>query len=151
MRAKTINFNREGTPYEKLGIGRHGIKRALLNNPTVLDSPQADGLRDWINNLPEEIQEVLNYDPIDPLAFTDYLGFDEDYYLENEAPEVDYDEFHADFSPTQSKKSATRNIDKSMHRTSVQYQIGKLPDGSKVMHYSDGMGSGYIAHKKWLN
>jgi len=149
MRAKTVDFNREGTPFEKLGIGHHGIKRALLKNPVILDSIEGDGLRDWMNNLPEKLKEVLEYEE-DPLAFTDYYGFDEDYYLENEAPEVDYDEFHLDFNPIESKKSVQRDREEGMHRTSVQYQIGKLPDGSKVIHYWDGMGSGYIAKKDWL-
>jgi hypothetical protein len=151
MRAKTVNFDRSGDPLTKMGIGHFGIKRALLDNPVILDSPYGDAAREWMNELPVEIQEALDYNPSDPLAFTDYFGFDEDYYLENEVPEsVDTDEFQAEFRSISRKKTVQRSAVKSMHRTSVQYEIGKLPDGSKVIRYVDGMGSGYIAKKDWL-
>jgi len=154
MRAKkvfeSISFERGQDPYDALQIGHFGIKRALLSQgqPKV-DSMEGDSMREWLQGLPEELHEVLDYDPYDPLAFTDYYGFDEDWYIENELPEeVDPEEFQADFSPEGSKKTLQRNL--SQHRTSVTYQIGRLPDGSKVVHYIDGMGSGYIAHKDWL-
>jgi hypothetical protein len=144
MRAQTVNFNREGTPYDKLGIGHHGIKRALLNSPIVVDSMEGDSMIEWIQNsyMPKEFLEDLEYNQSDPLAFTDYLVFDEDWYLENEVgEEVDYDEFQADFKPSGQRKSFGKGF---------SYQKGNLPDGSKVIHYIDGLGSGYIAHKDWL-
>ncbi len=148
MRAKfvneNINFNREGTPFEKLGIGHHGIKKALLSSPIIVDTMEGDATREWFekNYFPEEFMEALDYNISDPLAFTDYYAFDEDYYLENEVgEEVDYDEFQADFKPTGEK----RNFPKSF-----QFQEGVLPDGTKVIHYIDGLGSGYMAKKDWL-
>jgi len=156
MRAKkvyeNISFERGQDPYDALQIGRHGIKRALISQglPKV-DSMEGDGMREWLKDLPDEIQEVLDYNPSDPLAFTDYYGFDEDYYIENELPDdVDIDEFQDDFSPIGPKKTVARGSGRSLHRTTVTYQIGRLPDGSKVIRYLDGMGSGYIAHKDWL-
>ena len=143
MRAQTVNFNREGTPYDKLRIGHHGIKRALLANPVIADSMGGDAMRDWLNGyLPEKFIEAIDYDQSDPLAFTDYLAFDEDWYLENEVgEEVDYDEFQEDFKPSGLTKSFGNGF---------SFQNGNLPDGSKVIHYIDGLGSGYIAKKDWL-
>lgn len=143
MRAQNVNFNREGTPFEKLGIGRHGIKRALLDNPIKLDTMEGDGMRDWLNgSLPEDFLETIEYNQSDPLSFTDYLIFDVDYYLENEAPEeVDYDEFRNDFTPTGKRINFPKGF---------QYQEGVLPDGSKVIYFIDGLGSGYMARKEWL-
>lgn len=147
MRAQTVsenlNFNREGTPYEKLGIGHHGIKKALVANPITVDSMEGDAMRDWLNGyLPEEFLKELDYDQSDPLAFTDYLAFDEDWYLENEVgDEVDYDEFQADFKSSNPRKTFGKGFG---------YQKGSLPDGTKVLHYIDGLGSGYIAKKDWL-
>ena len=143
-------FEREGTPFEKLKIGHRGIKRALLDNPTIVDSYVGDANREWINNIPREMQKDLDYNPSDPLAFSDYYSFADDYYLENEAPEdIDSEEFHADFKPTSIMKTVKRTKGTSIH-TYIHYQIGKLPDGSKVIKYLDGMGSGYIAKKDWL-
>ena len=146
MRAKlveeSIKFKREGTPYEKLNIGHHGIKRALLNNPIKADSMEGDAMRYGLEKDPLEFLKAIDFNYSDPLAFTDYYSFDEDWYLENEAPpEVDYDEFQADFKPTGDKYNFSRGF---------QYQEGILPDGSKVIHYIDGLGSGYIAKKEWL-
>ena len=140
MRAKTVNFDRDASPYEKLGLGRHTIKKALLQHPITADSMEGDAMRDWFRESPE-IWSWLDYNTGDPLAFTDYYSFDEDWHLENEAPEsTDYDKFQEDF------KSGGRGIKAGR----ITLDIGKLPDGSKVIHYIDGLGSGYIAKKDWL-
>jgi len=152
MRAKTVNenieFKREGTPYEKMGIGHHGIKRALLNNPIKADSMEGDAMRDWLPRV-SDFWEAIDYNPDDPLSFTDYYSFDEDYYLEEIAPEeTDYDKFQEDFKATEKRITLKRNPIKQVG--SFSYQKGVLPDGSKVIHYIDGLGSGYIAKKEWL-
>ena len=148
MRAQTVNFERTGTPYEKLGIGRHSIRRALLNNPTTVDSMHGDWTRGWFeNDLPEAFLEDLEYEHSDPLAFTDYYSFDDDYYLETEIPDQeDYDDFYSDFKGTGPVISLPRKSGGGV----VYWQPGVLPDGSKVIKYSDGMSSGYIAKKDWL-
>ena len=150
MRAKTVNFDRSGTPYEKLGIGHYGIKRALLSQPKAeVDTIEGDASRDWFEKggLPDEFKEEIDYSDGDPLAFTDYIGFDEDYFIENELPEhIDSDEFLGEFKPTGSKKNS-RN--KNGWGT-FQWQWGILPDGTKLVHYIDGLNSGFLAHKDWL-
>lgn len=151
MRAQTVsenlNFNREGTPYEKLGIGKNGIKRALLNNPPPeVDSMFWDDARSWFElNVPSEFLEDLEYNESDPLSPRDYYGFDDDFYLE-EHDEIDYDEFHNDFKRTGKTKSKPNKNRASTFR----WEEGALPDGTKVIKWSSGLTSGYIAHKDWL-
>ena len=142
MRAQTVNYNREGSPYDKLGIGRHGIRHALLSSSAKIDSQEADGQRRWLEESHPDIQELLEFNPDDPLAFTDYYGFDDDWYLEEIAPEwVDYDEFHNDWYYTGPD---------AWGKHGAHFKMGKLQDGSKVAYYQEGLGSGYIAKKEWL-
>jgi len=154
MRAKKVfentQFQRGQDPYDALNIGHFGIKRALLSQgfPKV-DSMEGDAQRDWFKNggCPDDFLEEIEYNSSDPLAFTDYAGFDEDYYIENELPEeIDSDEFLAEFEPVGSKR---RQANKNKWGT-FEWQEGRLPDGTRVYRYVDGMNSGFIAHKDWL-
>lgn len=146
MKAKTIDFNREGTPYEKLGIGRKGIKKALLDNPPPeVDSIGWDASREWFeNSCPKEFLEDIEYNESDPLSPRDYYGFDEDYYLE-EHPEIDDEEFNKDFIPTYNE-----DREPSPAGGTFVWQEGELPDGTKVFKYMVGLTSGYIAKKDWI-
>ena len=144
MKAKHVNFNREGTPYEKLGIGHKGIKKALIDNPPPkVDSVEWDAMRDWMENAPDRFKTAIEFNNNDPLALRDYYSFDDDYYLENAGIDgiLDVDEFHADFSPTGTWRAVGNGWN---------FQPGTLPDGTKVIKYQVGLVSGYIAHKDWL-
>jgi len=154
MRAKkvfeTAKFQRGGDIYDTLGIGHHGIKKAILSQgfPEV-DSMEGDSSREWFQKggLPPDFLEEIEYNPSDPLAFTDYAGFDEDWYIENELPEhVDSEEFLAEFQPVGPKK---RQANTNKWGTFI-WQEGKLPDGTRVFHYQDGMASGFLSKKEWL-
>ena len=150
MKAKSINFNREGNPYDKIGIGRGtmGIKKALLENPPPeVDSMEWDGSREWFEkSCPKEFLEDIDYVESDPLSPGDYYGFDDDYYLEENEDDIDPDEFHEDFESTGRRKSKP-----SPAGGTFFWQEGELPDGTKVVKYSVGLTSGYIAHQDWIN
>lgn len=150
MRAKTVNFKRGRDPKDALQIGHWGIKRALLDQPPIkADTMEGDASRSWweTGGIPPQFKEEMGYDKNDPLSFTDFVGFDEDWYTENELPDwVDPEEFQEDFNPIGPKKSAPNTNGWGL----FQYQRGKLPDGTIVYHYIDGMGSGYITRKDWL-
>jgi len=154
MRAKrvfeNVKFQREGDIYDTLGIGHHGIKKAILSQgfPKV-DTMEGDASRDWFKNggIPAEFLEEIDYNPADPLAFTDYAGFDEDWYIENKLPDhVDPEEFLAEFQPTGPK----RQMSNTNKWGAFQWQEGRLPDGTRIYHYVDGMNSGFIVRKDWL-
>lgn len=154
MRAKkvfeTAKFQRGGDIYDTLGIGHHGIKKAILSQgfPEV-DSMEGDSSREWFQKggLPPDFLEEIEYSPSDPLAFTDYAGFDEDWYIENELPDhVDPEEFLAEFQPVGPKK---RQANTNKWGTFI-WQEGRLPDGTRVYHYQDGMNSGFLSKKEWL-
>jgi hypothetical protein len=154
MRAKRVfentEFRRDGNAYDKLGIGHHGIKKAILSQGfPEIDSMEGDSSREWFQNggLPEEFLEEIDYNPSDPLAFTDYTGFDEDWYIENELPDhVDPEEFLEEFkSIGQIKKVSNRNA-----WGAFQWQEGRLPDGTRIYRYVDGMNSGFLVKKDWL-
>lgn len=150
MRAKPINFNRQGNPYDKIGIGRGtmGIKKALLENPPPeVDSMEWDASREWFEkSCPTEFLEDIDYVESDPLSPGDYYGFDDDYYLEENEDDIDPDEFHNDFEATGPMKSRP-----SPAGGTFFWQEGELPDGTKVVKYSVGLTSGYIAHEDWIN
>ena len=147
---ENIEFERGRDPKDAMQIGHWGIKRALLDQPPVTaDSDMGDAMRNWWENggIPEEFKEEMDYNDSDPLAFTDFVGFDDDYYLETEAPDwVDYDDFHSDFMPTARRK----NKPNTNGWGRFDWQFGELPDGTKVIKYMDGMNSGYLTKKEWL-
>lgn len=154
MRAKkvfeTAKFQRGGDIYDTLGIGHHGIKKAILSQgfPEV-NSMEGDSQRDWLEKggLPLEFLEDIEYDSKDPLAFTNYAGFDEDWYIENELPDhVDPDEFLDEFEPVGIKRSMSNTNKWGLFK----WQEGRLPDGTKIYHYEDGMNSGFLVKKEWL-
>ena len=154
MRAKkvyeSISFERGKDPFDALELGRHGIKRALLSKgfPKV-DTLEGDTMRGWfdIGGLPDEFLEDIEYNIKDPLSFTDYASFDEDYYINNELPDdEDPEEFLKEFKPIGSSKSRPNK-----NRWGVfKWQEGVLYDGTKVFHYMDGMNSGFITKKDWI-
>jgi len=154
MRAKSVfeklKFERGGDIYDKIGIGHHGIKKALLSQGfPKADSMEGDAQRNWFENggIPFEFLEEIDYNSEDPLAFTDYATFDEDWYIEQELPEhVDPEEFLGEFTPLSSKMRMPNRNKWGM----FQWQKGKLPDGTKVYHYEDGMNSGFLVKKDWL-
>jgi hypothetical protein len=154
MRAKkvfeTANFKRGGDIYDTLGIGHHGIKKAiLLQGFPEVDSMEGDSSREWFQNggIPPDFLEEIEYNPSDPLSFTDYAGFDEDWYIENELSEhVDSEEFLAEFQPVGPKK---RQANTNKWGTFI-WQEGRLPDGTRVYHYQDGMNSGFLSKREWL-
>ena len=147
MRAK---FVRGQDPKDAMQIGHWGIKRALVNqSPVKVDTMEGDAQRDWWENggIPPTFKHAMGYRDDDPLSFTDFIGFDDDYYLENETPDwVDPDEFHSGFTliGPQKKEPNTNGWGTFI------WQKGKLYDGTIVYHYQDGMGSGYITRKDWL-
>ena len=148
MRAKFVNetqdFERGKNPKDALKIGHWGIKRALLNqDPVEADTMEGDAQRDWWERGPISVPIITPR----ILSFTDFIGFDDDYYLENETPDwVDPDEFHSGFTliGPQKKEPNTNGWGTFI------WQKGKLYDGTIVYHYIDGMGSGYITRKDWL-
>ena len=147
---ENIKFERGKDPKDAMGIGHWDIKRALLSQkPTKVDTIEGDAARDWWESggIPKEFKKEIGYNRKDPLSFTDFIGFDDDYYLESEAPDwVDYDEFHAGFTPT-GPRNKIRN--ENGHGT-FSWQRGELYDGSRVYHYQDAMHSGYLSKKEWL-
>jgi len=154
MKAKkvfeNIEFERGKDPKDALQIGHWSIKRALLDQPEAkVDTMEGDAQRDWWENggIPEEFKYELEYNESDPLSFTDFVGFDEDWYVENELPDwVDKDRFLNGFTPIERKRSRPNTNGWG----TFQWQRGKLLDGTVVYHYIDGMGSGFITRKEWL-
>ena len=150
MRAQFVNenirFERGQDPKYSMGIGDWSIKRALLDQNEVHPGDvEYDAQRDWWTNggIPREFLTEVGYQG-DP---SEFIGFDEDYYMESELPEeIDADEFMEDFSPVESKKSRPNTNGWG----TFQWLKGELPDGSVIYHYVDGMGSGFIARKDQL-
>lgn len=143
---ENISFERGQDPKDALQIGEWGIKRALLNQePYPVGSLEYDAQKDWWKNggIPEEFKKEIGYSG-DP---NEYVGFDDDYYLETEVPEwVDPDEFHGNFTPIGGRKKVRNENGWGI----FQWQKGQLPDGTVVYHYVDGMSSGYITRREWL-
>jgi hypothetical protein len=138
-----LDFKRGQDPKRAMKIGHKGILKALLDNPPPeVDSFEFDATRDWMNGLSNEIKELIEYSDKDPLAVRDYYGFDEDSYIESiEDESIDHDSLDRDFK-------SLGIIAKG--KNEAKFSLGKLPDGTKVAKYWDGMGSGYIAHKNWI-
>jgi hypothetical protein len=147
MRAQFVNenirFERGQDPKDSMEIGHWSIKRALLDQPPLIPGTmEADAAKEWWKKggIPPGFKKEIGYSE----NWEDFISFDEDYYLENEVPEwVDYDEFHGEFHPIGPRK----NEPNTRGRGLFQWQRGKLPDGTIVYHYQDGMGSGYIARR----
>ena len=145
-----LGFERGQDPKDAMQLGHWGIKKALLAQPqSKVDTMEGDNEREWweTGGIPTQFKEEIGYNDSDPLAFTDFVGFDEDYYMEEELPEwVDQDEFLGEFKPTGPKKA----MPNTRGWGTFQYQRGGLPDGSIVYHYVDGMGSGFLTRRDWL-
>ena len=143
---ENIKFERGQDPKYSMGLGDWTIKRALLDQSSFqVGSMEYDAQKDWWDNggIPKAFKNEIGYSG-DP---GDFVGFDEDYYIENELPEfVDEEEFYSDFKPVESKKSKPNTNNWGL----FQWQKGNLPDGTIVYHYVDGMGSGFLTRRDWI-
>jgi len=143
---ENIRFERGQDPKRTMGIGDWSIKRALLDQKDLQPgSMEYDAQKDWWDNggIPDEFKKEIGYSG-DP---NEIVGFDLDYYVENELPEsIDYDDFKNTFTDLDIVK---RLPNKNGWETFI-WRKGKLDDGSPAYYYVDGMGTGFLSRKEWL-
>ncbi len=131
-----VRFERGKDPKEAMGLGLQ-LKRALYKNPVEIEHDQ---YRYWLENEPV-LAKALEYDKDDPLAFTDFYGFDADWY--SEEADIEQDVWEREFKATGPKIMATRS-------GGISVQPGELLDGSKVIYYWGGLVDGWMSRKDWL-
>ena len=143
-----MNFTREGTPLEKLDIGRRSkLLKALefMNTGEQGDQLDEETAKEWIT-LNTNMADALNYNDKDPNDWKNIWSIETDSYCEEYAPDnVDYEVLENEFIPT------SKWIQGKPSSGEYQIRFGTIKGTNyKVIEYSSSGTSGYIARKKWL-
>ena len=97
---------------------------------------------EWFE-LNKNLARALEYKGVDDNE--NILSFEEDYEMENS--DMDYDTFQKECCP---KFAKVIRYFKPEFSGGLNLTLGLLDDGSKVIYYTGGLISGYIARKEWL-
>ena len=137
---ESLDFNREGSPYKKMGIGKNfKIKDAL--DQTRKENQNYKYFIEWIKENPTLEKALIFKD--DGKDVHNILYFDEDWYCyeQNEDPSVDPESLKKEFILIKRLPTSPGEIN---------LEEGQLQDGSKLFYYFNSAMSGYITRKEWL-
>jgi len=140
---ENIEFKRgqESKSALDVGVNRSGtqiIKKHLEPTLTMFYEDSYD----WINKCPP-LKKELRIETADDIM--DLVSLETEYTVDRY--DLDIDELEDNFYPIENEKTYKPS---GLGNATWRWNMGELPDGSKIIHYEVGMVDGYIARKEWI-